>query len=500
MKPAKKEKTGNFLRRWDILAMGIILVIALALRLYKIDTPLADFHSWRQVDTASVSRNFVTKGFDLLHPTYHDLSNVQSGQENPHGYRYVEFPLYNAMVAALYKYIPLLPLEIYGRLVTIAFSLAVIGILYYFLYKEFGRVAAIAGSMTYAIFPFFVYFSRVVLPETTALGFTMISLLFMYLFTFGKNKTKNVVFFILSLLTFIAGILIKPTVVFYSISFITLFILKYKWGIFKRYQPYLFFILAAIPYALWLSFISQYPAGIPSCNTCPPGTITWLMRYVNTGGGLQDIFFKPAFFRWIFFERINNIIFGGYLTVFFVLGFFVKPKRYFIHSLLLSAMAYVFVFQGGNVQHEYYQTLIFPALAGLVGIGVSLFSTQNKIFISQIVSFILVIALFVFSFVMSFYLVKGYYGVSQEQVNQGRVIRDLTPVGSKIVTDTQGDTTLLYLSEREGAPSVYKSIEELKKSGYKYFVTGKYDVIRDKKKEGKYAVVFENNQFAIFAL
>ena len=496
----KKERVGNFFQKWDLLAMVVILFIALAFRLYKIDTPLADFHSWRQVDTASVSRNFVNRGFDLLHPRYHDLSNIQSGIENPQGYRYVEFPIYNAIVAALYKYIPLAPLEVYGRLVTIAFSLIVIAILYYFLCKEFGRVAAIAGGITYAVFPFFVYFSRVVLPETTALGFTFISLFFMYLFAFGKNKVKNIFYFIASLLTFTVGLLIKPTVVFYSLSFLSLFIIKYRWNVFKKFQPYVFFILAAIPYALWLSFISKYPAGIPSCNTCPPGTITWLMRYVNTNGGLQDIFFKPAFFRWIFYERINNIIFGGYLTVFFVLGFFLKPRRYFIHSLLLSAMAYVFVFQGGNVQHEYYQTLIFPALAGLVGVGVSLFSTQNKIFISQVVSFVLIVALFVFSFVMSFYLVKGYYGVSQEQVNEGRVIRDLTPPGSKIVTDTNGDTTLLYLSEREGAPSVFKSIEELKKSGYKYFITGNYDVIKAKKKEGVYPVVFENNQFAIFAL
>ena len=288
--------------------------------------------------------------------------------------------------------------------------------------------------------------------------------------------------------------------IFYSFSFLTLFIIKYRWNIHKKILPYLFFIATAIPYGLWTLYISQYPAGIPSCPTCPEGTITWLMKYVNTTGGLQDIFFKPSFFRWIFFERINNIILGGYLTVFFVLGFFIKPKRYFIHSLWFSSLVYILVFQGGNVQHEYYQTLILPALAALIGIGVNLFAAHNKIFISQMVTFLLIIGLFGFSFFISFYHVRGYFNYSQDQVNMARVVRDLTKSNSKIVTDTLGDTTLLYLSEREGSPSVFKSLPDLKNDGYEYFVTSKQDVISQIKKEKVYAVLFENNQFAIFAL
>ena len=34
----------------------LILVLGLIVRLYKLNTPLADWHSWRQVDTASVAR------------------------------------------------------------------------------------------------------------------------------------------------------------------------------------------------------------------------------------------------------------------------------------------------------------------------------------------------------------------------------------------------------------------------------------------------------------
>jgi len=44
------------------------IVLAFFLRTYRIENPLADWHSWRQADTSSVSRNFLKYGFDLLHP------------------------------------------------------------------------------------------------------------------------------------------------------------------------------------------------------------------------------------------------------------------------------------------------------------------------------------------------------------------------------------------------------------------------------------------------
>ena len=39
-----------------------------AVRLYKITSPIGDWHSWRQADTSAVTRNFVKYGSDLLHP------------------------------------------------------------------------------------------------------------------------------------------------------------------------------------------------------------------------------------------------------------------------------------------------------------------------------------------------------------------------------------------------------------------------------------------------
>lgn len=477
----------------DLLLLLLVLVIATVLRLYKINSPLADFHSWRQVDTAAVARNFVNDGFDLLKPRYHDLSNIQSGKDNPQGYRMVEFPLYNALFAYIYKLFPVLPLEIYGRLISILFSLSLIGIIYYFLRREIGAAAAFFGALIYAVFPFFVFFSRVVLPETIALSFAFLSLFFLYLFSKQKNRIKNIILYSLSALCMAVGLLIKPTVIFFLISSLFLLLKKYKWNSLKQLNFYLYFLLVLTPLILWRYHIQQFPEGVPASE--------WLITQVNTYQGLQNIFFRPAFFRWIFYERINNLILGGFLTVFLIVGILAKHKKTFLYSIGISSLSYLLVFQGGNVQHEYYQTLILPALAIFTAIGINFFIVNTRTLLSPILTYLSVLALFVFSFFISFNTVKNYYNYSAELVNNiAPIVRDLTEKDDKIITDTSGDTTLLYLSERQGAPAPYKDFDQMKAEGYKYFITQNAEVINNLKDENKYEVVVENEKFAIFAL
>ena len=69
----------------------------------------------------------------------------------------------------------------------------------------------------------------------------------------------------------------------------------------------------------------------------------------------------------------------------------------------------------------------------------------------------------------------------------------------KIVTDRIGDTTLLYLADRKGAPAVYKEVEELVQLGYSYLVTDKKDFAQNLKEKG-YEVLVENDQFSLVKL
>lgn len=487
--PQNKKSPGN---TYAILLAIAVCIVGVVLRLYQITAPLADFHSWRQADTAAVARNFSTTGVRLFTPTYDDLSNIQSGMENPNGYRMVEFPLYNAAITYLHAVTPQLPHEVDGRIISIFFATVTIAVLFYLLRAEAGLVAAFAGALTFATMPFSVYFTRVVLPEPSALGLSMLAIAGLYRFGRSYSTGGKYVWFLLSSLCFSAALLIKPTAIFFAVPLGYLFIRAYSWNVMKRPLMYAYWLVAFLPLLLWRQYIHQFPEGIPVSD--------WLITSVNTGGGVQPIFFKPSFFRWIFYERINNLILGGFLTPFFVLGSLVRPKRYLFHAMLLGTLAYLFTFQGGNVQHEYYQTLILPTLAVMTGLGFSFLYQHSRQFISASLLIPIVIALFSFSWFVSYFTVHTYYNTPGDLIQIAKVVKDVTDPDAKIVTDTLGDTTLLYLSGRKGAPAVYEDLPSLKKKGYRYFVTQKMDVADTIIREHVFTPIVRTDKFVLFEL
>lgn len=481
----------NTFKRADFLILAIILIIAAAVRSYKIDAPLADFHSWRQADTAAVARNFERNGFDLMHPTYDDLSNLQSGIDNPKGYRFVEFPIYNALFAGLHNAFPSLSLETWGRIVSVFFSLLAIASLYYLAHMEVGRPTAIFTTLTYAIMPFFVYFSRVILPETPAVATAMASLALLHMFTTSTTTKAKFSFFLFSSLSFAVSLLIKPTTIFYALPLMVLFAQKYRYSLPKKLHVFIYFIIAGLPLLAWRYYITNFPEGIPASS--------WLISQVNTFEGPKEIFMRPAFFRWIFFERINNLILGGYLSAFFVLGILRKQKTFMLLSVVIASFIYIFTFQGGNVQHEYYQVMTFPGIALAVGLGAALIVETTKTFIHPVLTTPIIIVLFSMSFLFSWFQVKGYYVIPQDLLLMAKIMKTFTKPTDKVIADRMGDTTLLYLSDRKGAPLLYRSIEEMQQMGYAYILTDKKEIV-EQLKEKNFTKLFENSQFALFKL
>ena len=202
---------------------------------------------------------------------------------------------------------------------------------------------------------------------------------------------------------------------------------------------YVYFLGAVAPLIAWRLFIAQFPEGIPASE--------WLFFGVNTNGGLQNIFFRPSFFRWVFFERILILLLGGYMIVFFMAGIIKKPlKSALFYAIGLSALLYLFTFQGGNVQHDYYQVVILPAVAIFVGLGVSLFVQLGKKIANQTMLIASIIVIFAGSWLFSYERVKDYYNISDSLVSTAQAIKLITEDDAIIVTDTVGDTTLLYLS------------------------------------------------------
>lgn len=139
-----------------------IVLLALALRLYGVGAPLVDHSAWRQVDTASIARNFVESEFNPLKP--------QLDYDGP-GPNYVQLELQITplVIALLYKAFGVH--DVIARLVPVAFFLISLGFLYLLVRFHLGEATALWSAAVYAVLPLGVYFGRAVMPESAMLCF-----------------------------------------------------------------------------------------------------------------------------------------------------------------------------------------------------------------------------------------------------------------------------------------------------------------------------------------
>ena len=427
----------------EYILLSIVLVVGFAVRLYKINSPIADWHSWRQADTASVTRIFVERGIDLLHPRYHDISSIQTGIENPEGYRMVEFPIYNAIHTVFFKFYPKLSLEVWGRLLT-ALATTVTALYLYFIGKRLmGSAGGILAAFFFLFIPFNIYFSRVILPDPLGVTFATVSL--WAFLKFSQDKKGS--FFYVSALFFALALLIKPYLGFFVFP---IAYLAYKKVSFKKASVYL--TIAFVPFLLWRAWEGQYPEGIPF--------YTWAFNG-------DRIRFHPAFFRWIFGERIGYLILGTWGLIPFVYGIIgPKVKNQFVNVFLLGVLTYLTVVATANVRHDYYQILIIPAIALAMSAGSVYLSKQGLI--SQVTLLLSVLVMFLVGWTN----IREFYKINHPEILEaGEVVDELTPKDAWVIAPYNGDTAFLYATKRWGWPAVDSSIDNIIERGADYYVS-----------------------------
>ncbi|MBI3396901.1 glycosyltransferase family 39 protein [Candidatus Woesebacteria bacterium] len=441
------------------IILSTILIGAFVVRLYKINNPIADWHSWRQADTASVTRTYVDQGLNIFYPRYHDISSIQTGYFNPNGYRFVEFPIYNVLHAIVSKNFPQLTLEVWGRLLSIISAL-VSTILIFLLGRKIGGTwVGLTSAFFFAFLPYNVYFTRVVLPEPFCVMFILASLLSFY----NYYESENLVSLYLSGMFFALAMLIKPFIGVYIIPIIYLTYSKYGLEGLKKFKvllPLLIFLdLALVPFFLWRFWINHYPEGIPA------------FEWAFNGDRIR---FRPAFWRWIFGERLGYLILGTWGLVPFVLGL-IRPikKNYFIQFCLLAVFMYVTVVATASVRHDYYQILIIPVIALSLGSGFCYLWTNQEFnkFLSRFVAMFSVLIMIL----VSFNQVKEFYKINHPEIVQAGIALDkIAPKDALVIAPYNGDTAFLYQTKRWGWPVVETSIDETIKLGAKYYVSVNY--------------------------
>jgi hypothetical protein len=447
----------------SLLPISLIIIFSFAVRLYKLNSPIADWHSWRQADTSSVTRVFSQEGVDLFIPRYQDVSNIPSGIDNPEGYRMVEFPLYNLIHLEVFNQSHL-SLEAAGRLTSVLLSTVSLLFVYLIALKISDKKTAIFSSLFFAFLPFNIFYSRAVLPEPLMVTLFLSS--FYYLLSSHQEKSSKKRFSksLLSALLLGFSLLIKPYAVFFSLPFLYIFLLKIKKKQFIFWEFLLYGMISLTPFVLWRSWIANFPSGIPAYQ--------WLFN-------LNGIRFRPAWFRWLFAERLGKLILGYWGGLFLVLGILKKnksPLQWSYHLFALGVLIYFSVIAGGNVTHDYYQAIVIPFIAFLAGRGVAVLTSLPKNIFSRPLAWVTAISVFVFSLAFSWYEIKGYYQINNPAIVEvGKIADEILPPDARVIAPYQGDTAFLYQVNRYGWPAIVHDLDVLIDQGATHYLSINYD-------------------------
>ncbi len=502
-----KRKFVTFIKS-DLFFLLLILILAFILRLYKINTPLADWHSWRQADTSSVTRNYVKNGINILYPTFDDISNVASGRDNPMGYRFVEFPLYNVFSLITDKIFVGYTVEISGRLTSTFAALGSIIFLFLLLKKYSGRVEALLASLFYAILPYNIFFTRVILPEPTLV---FLSLGMVYFFDQLVEKISNLksqisnlrkvlvftVFVILSLIFTSSSLLVKPFAAFLFLPMVYLWLKGFGISIKSSSGLFVYLFICLLPLMVWRIWITQFPEGIPA--------YTWLFN----GDGIR---FKGAFFYWIFADRLSRLILGFWGLPLLILGILNKKrsegKLFYLWGMAM--LLYVTVVATGNVRHDYYQTITIPITAIFLAKGVTGIWDLKQAFSSKFLILCTLAVMILFMEMFGWYSVRDLYNINHpEIVEAGRAVEKYTPEKSLVIAPYNGDTAFLYQTHRSGWPVMQDNIENLIAKGADFYVSVNFDdltkqLIKEATEEDlkirKYKMIEKTDNYVIIQL
>jgi len=429
------------------LLAGLIFAVTFIPRLYKISNPVADWHSWRQADTAAVARNFVKDGFNPLYPQSDSfLALNDKGLPNPNRYFINEFPFYNAVVAGVYKIWGIN--ETYARLVSVVFASLGAAVLYLIASKLFGQKIALAAGLFYALNPYNIYYGRVIMPDPI---FVSLGLIALYLFLLKPWNLWSAGVFGLSLLVKPYAIFVLPVFLYYG-----------------RWQPKLmgrWGAVALAPLILWRIHLANHPEASFASN--------WLLNGT-------DIRFTGAWFRWLIYERLNRLIFatGGFVLLLLgMISSYQDKKRLGIFIWLLSIVAYMIIFAMGNVTHDYYQLPLMPVGSILVAFGFWQIVDSSKNLLIKLINWGVALSLVFLSLAFGWYEVRGYFNINRpEIVEAGKAVDALTPKDALVIAAYNSDPAFLYQTNRHGWPDGV-NIEAKVQAGATHYVSVNFDSV-----------------------
>jgi 4-amino-4-deoxy-L-arabinose transferase-like glycosyltransferase len=430
-------------------------------RFYGFNNPIADWHSWRQADTAAVTRNFVQEGYTPFFPKFDTLNSLNETQiPNPNRYFFAEFPIYNSIQYFGYTLFGYFTIEQWGRLISILSATLTAVFLFLLVRKYSSGTVAFFAAFLYAIMPYSIYYGRVILPDPFHIFTSVLTLYLVNLWV----RSHKLIWVILAAVCYALALLTKPyaLVLLLPIGYL----MWQAWGI-KAAQKlgiYLFALISLTPLIVWRWHISNYPEGMF-------GT-TWLY---NAG----NIRFTGAYFRWLIFDRMNRLIFATGGFVLFWLGVIKTPDKkegYFYYLWLCAILVYFVVIAKGNVTHDYYQMPLVPIGCIFMAKGVEFLLSYGHGIFQKALNYSLIVIFILLMGAFGWYEVRGYFNINNPAiVAAGKKADEILPKDARVITPYQDDPAFLYQTNRIGWTVGADRIPEFIQAGATHLISVNYD-------------------------
>ena len=353
-------------RAWPY-ALGAIVLLGLALRLWGIHNPVLDHPGWRQGDTAAIARNFATLNFNPFFP--------QTDYNGPRD-NYVELELQIVPYLAAIGYKIFGVHEVFGRLISIAFSLGTVAVAGFFARWLFGSVVAgYTAAFFFATYPGSVYYGRTFTPDTTMTFFLTAALFVATRYLMEEDERSWRGFAAAALLTMTA-ILAKPVAMIALVPIAATSIARFGWlGTLRRPQTYAFLAIAVAPYVAYDRYLQSHAewlwaSGITSKHVVP--------GLVSAFGSLHAFLHKVRLFRDAL-GMLATTMLGPVGFALAIVGFIVMPRsraNVMLWSWLIAVALYAFTV----VTVERVDYYLYPAvpLAALATAGLATRLARNE--------------------------------------------------------------------------------------------------------------------------
>jgi 4-amino-4-deoxy-L-arabinose transferase-like glycosyltransferase len=449
----------------------LIVAVAVALRLWGIHDPLLDHPAWRQGDTASIARNFARLQFNIMYP--------QTNYDGPPpNYVELELQIVPFLAASMYKIFGVH--EIFGRLITLAFSIATVAVIAYFGRWLFASaLAGLSGACFFAIFPGSIYYGRTFMPDT-AMVFFLTAALYVTTRLIVEDEVFNQRSLARSTALLTLAYLAKPVAVAGIIPVAGALWERVKSG--RTMRPTAIAVLLVVPLIiLWLydARVAQqaewhWASGITTLHvipalksafTSPSGFLLKLQQFREALGMLRA-------------TMLGSIGFVLAIAGFIALPWIEARSKALLWGWLISGLVYTYIVV--TVERvDYYMYLLLPLCALVIGAGIMRFvewiggvdaAPAARYALIGLVPLIAVVAA-----VQARAAVAPYYEYSRQTYRNAVALdRTLSP-GALVVVGHYGPDVLYYIDRYgwEEDPRLWTPFDEESaiRKGARYFIS-----------------------------